>query len=124
MDHDPRFLEGSGCSTTGNFYKAHDPWESLWLERFGEEKDFIQGLILSTVALHHYSRGNLGGAPVAIPAGARQAGEVSRHLLGRRSQELPPPDERDHAPPAQRSRAAAARRENRAAHQTEAMIRP
>ena len=62
MDHDPRFLEGVELFNSGNFYKAHDPWESLWLERFGEEKDFIQGLILSTVALHHYSRGNLGGA--------------------------------------------------------------
>jgi len=62
MEHDPRFLEGVGLFNDRNFYKAHDPWESLWLERFGEEKDFIQGLILSTVALHHYSRGNLGGA--------------------------------------------------------------
>ena len=62
MEHDPRFLEGVGLFNDRNFYKAHDPWESLWLERFGEEKDFIQGLILSAVALHHYSRGNLGGA--------------------------------------------------------------
>ena len=62
MEHDPRFLEGVGLFNDRNFYKAHDPWESLWLERFGEEKDFIQGLILSTVALHHYSRGNLRGA--------------------------------------------------------------
>jgi uncharacterized protein len=62
MDHDPRFLEGVELFNSGNFYKAHDPWESLWLERFGEEKDFIQGLILSTVALHHYNRGNLRGA--------------------------------------------------------------
>jgi predicted metal-dependent hydrolase len=62
MDVDPRFLEGVELFNARNFYKAHDPWESLWLERFGEEKDFIQGLILSTVALHHYSRGNHRGA--------------------------------------------------------------
>ena len=62
MEHDPRFLEGVELFNARNFYQAHDPWESLWLERFGEEKDFIQGLILSTVALHHYARGNLGGA--------------------------------------------------------------
>ena len=41
MEHDPRFLEGVGLFNDRNFYKAHDPWESLWLERFGEEKDFI-----------------------------------------------------------------------------------
>lgn len=62
MEHDPRFLEGIELFNGGNYYKAHDPWESLWLERFGEEKDFIQGLILSTVAIHHYTRGNLRGA--------------------------------------------------------------
>lgn len=62
MEHDPRFLEGVELFNARDFYQAHDPWESLWLERFGEEKDFIQGLILSAVALHHYSRGNHRGA--------------------------------------------------------------
>jgi predicted metal-dependent hydrolase len=62
MQHDPRFLEGVELFNGRDFYKAHDPWESLWLERFGEEKDFIQGLILTTVALHHFTRGNLRGA--------------------------------------------------------------
>lgn len=62
MELDPRFVEGVELFNARNFYKAHDPWESLWLERFGEEKDFLQGLILTTVALHHYSRGNHRGA--------------------------------------------------------------
>ncbi|HVR84847.1 MAG TPA: DUF309 domain-containing protein [Planctomycetota bacterium] len=62
MDHDPRFLEGVELFNGRDFYKAHDPWESLWLERFGEEKDFLQGLILTTVALHHYTGGNHRGA--------------------------------------------------------------
>jgi predicted metal-dependent hydrolase len=62
MEHDPRFTDGVELFNARNFYQAHDPWESLWLERFGEEKDFLQGLILSAVALHHYTRGNLRGA--------------------------------------------------------------
>lgn len=62
MDHDPRFLEGVECFNRRDFYAAHDAWESLWLERFGEEKDFLQGLILSAVALHHYTRKNFNGA--------------------------------------------------------------
>ncbi|MBI3856367.1 MAG: DUF309 domain-containing protein [Planctomycetes bacterium] len=28
MDPDPRFLEGVELFNSGNFYKAHDPWES------------------------------------------------------------------------------------------------
>jgi predicted metal-dependent hydrolase len=62
MEHDPRFLEGVDHFNRRDFYAAHDAWESLWLERFGEEKDFLQGLILCAVALHHYGRNNLNGA--------------------------------------------------------------
>ena len=62
MDPDPRFLEGIEAFNQRDFYAAHDAWESLWLERFGEEKGFLQGLILCAVALHHYGRGNLNGA--------------------------------------------------------------
>ena len=62
MEDDPRFLEGVDLFNRKDFYAAHDPWESLWLERFGEEKDFIQGLILTAVALHHYANANLTGA--------------------------------------------------------------
>ena len=62
MEADPRFAEGVELFNKGDYYAAHDAWESLWLERFGEEKDFLQGLILSAVALHHWGRGNLRGA--------------------------------------------------------------
>ena len=59
---EPRFREGIEAFDRGDFYAAHDAWESLWLERFGEEKNFLQGLILCAVALHHYGRSNLNGA--------------------------------------------------------------
>lgn len=62
MKDDPRYLEGIQAFNKGDYYAAHDAWESLWLERFGEEKDFLQGLILCAVALHHYGRGNWKGA--------------------------------------------------------------
>ena len=62
MEYDSRYLQGVEHFNRHEFYEAHDPWEALWLERFGEEKNFLQGLILCTVALHHYSRGNLSGA--------------------------------------------------------------
>lgn len=61
MAHDPRYLEGIEHFNRRDFYAAHDAWESLWLERFGEEKNFLQGLILCAVALLHHQRGNLNG---------------------------------------------------------------
>jgi hypothetical protein len=62
MEHDPRFLDGLERFNRKDFYGAHDAWESLWLERFGEEKAFLQGLILCAVSLHHCERGNFRGA--------------------------------------------------------------
>jgi hypothetical protein len=62
MEPDPRFLEGIEHFNRRDFYASHDAWESLWLERFGEEKDFLQGLILCAVALHHAERRNFRGA--------------------------------------------------------------
>ena len=62
MEAEPRFREGLEAFNRGEFYEAHDAWESLWLERFGEEKDFLQGLILCAVALHHCERRNFRGA--------------------------------------------------------------
>jgi len=62
VDPDPRFHDGVALFNARDFYGAHDAWESLWLERFGEEKDFLQGLILCAVALHHAGRRNWNGA--------------------------------------------------------------
>jgi predicted metal-dependent hydrolase len=62
MTPDPRFQEGVEHFNRRDYYAAHDAWESLWLERFGEEKDFLQGLILCAVALLHYRRSNFRGA--------------------------------------------------------------
>lgn len=62
MGYDPRYLDGISQFNRRDFYAAHDAWESLWLETTGEEKDFLQGLILCAVALHHYSNRNFNGA--------------------------------------------------------------
>lgn len=59
---DGRFTKGMEEFNRGDFYAAHDAWEELWLERFGEEKNFLQGLILAAVSLHHYGNRNFGGA--------------------------------------------------------------
>jgi predicted metal-dependent hydrolase len=63
MAHDPRYLEGIEKFNAGDYYASHDSWEELWLETAqGEEKSYLQGLILAAVSLHHYRNGNLKGA--------------------------------------------------------------
>ncbi|MBI2470995.1 MAG: DUF309 domain-containing protein [Planctomycetes bacterium] len=46
----------------GNFFEAHETWEDQWrgIEK-SPEKYFIQGLIMTAVALHHYKRKNYTG---------------------------------------------------------------
>lgn len=56
------FYRGIALFNTQRFYDAHEVWEDVWRESRGLEKKFLQGLIQSAVAFHHYSTGNIAGA--------------------------------------------------------------
>jgi predicted metal-dependent hydrolase len=53
--------EGLQCYREGRFWHAHEHWESVWLQLSGQEKTFLQALIQTTAAFHHFKRGNLIG---------------------------------------------------------------
>src|SRR2546423_1699836 len=61
-EYDPRYLAGVLLFNRGDFFEAHEAWESLWMETFGPEKQFYQGLIQAAVGLCHFCNGNLRGA--------------------------------------------------------------
>lgn len=50
--------EGLQRYQTGEFFAAHESWESLWMVAGEPEKKFLQGLILVTAAFHHLERNN------------------------------------------------------------------
>ncbi len=60
--YDPRYLAGIVLFNRGDFFEAHEVWESLWMETPAPERRFYQGLIQAAVALVHFGNGNLGGA--------------------------------------------------------------
>ena len=60
--HDPRYLAGILLFNRGDFFEAHEVWESLWMETHGPEKPFVQGLIQAAVGLCHFCNGNIRGA--------------------------------------------------------------
>jgi hypothetical protein len=60
--YDPRYLAGIVLFNRGDFFEAHEVWESLWMETFSEEKRFYQGLIQAAVGLCHFCNGNVRGA--------------------------------------------------------------
>src|ERR1700704_6313402 len=60
--YDPRYLAGIVLFNRGDFFEAHEVWESLWMETFGPEGKFYQGLIQAAVGLCHFCNGNVRGA--------------------------------------------------------------
>lgn len=53
---------GLECYRNGQFFEAHEHWESMWLMLEEPEKSFLQALIQTTAAFHHYEAGNVSGA--------------------------------------------------------------
>jgi predicted metal-dependent hydrolase len=54
--------EGLTHYRAGEFFAAHESWESLWLVAQEPDKMFLQGLIQVTAAFHHLQRNNPLGA--------------------------------------------------------------
>ena len=59
---DSRFHAGVRLFNQREFFACHDEWEEVWGETLGEWREFLQGLIHATVALHHFEEDNLTGA--------------------------------------------------------------
>lgn len=54
--------EGLACYKRGEFFLAHEHWESVWLTLEEPEKSLLQALIQMTAAFHHLQAGNTAGA--------------------------------------------------------------
>lgn len=53
---DPRLDEGIRIYNEGHHWHAHECWEPLWMGLEGDDKLFLQGLIMSAAMLHQYGR--------------------------------------------------------------------
>jgi hypothetical protein len=53
---DPRLDEGIRLFNEGHFWHAHEAWEPLWMGLEGDDKLFLQGLIMCAAMLHQYER--------------------------------------------------------------------
>jgi predicted metal-dependent hydrolase len=60
--------EGLRLYNAGEFFNAHEEWESVWLTASEPEKTFLQGLIQVTAAFHHLQRDNRLGAALLLQA--------------------------------------------------------
>jgi predicted metal-dependent hydrolase len=62
MKNSDAYQRGIRLFNARQFYDAHEVWEDAWRESEGIEKRFLQGLIQTAVAFHHYSTGNAVGS--------------------------------------------------------------
>lgn len=53
--------EGLAEFNAGHHWHAHEAWEHLWLGLEGDDKVFVQGLIMAAAMLHQYGRGVVRG---------------------------------------------------------------
>ncbi len=59
--NDVEYREGIDLFNRGEFWHAHEAWETRWLRSSGRPRQFIQGLIQVAAALVHWQRGNQRG---------------------------------------------------------------
>jgi len=64
--------EGLRLYDAGEFFTAHEAWESVWLKVPEPEKTFLQGLIQVTAAFHHLQRNNRLGSVLLLQAALRK----------------------------------------------------
>jgi predicted metal-dependent hydrolase len=64
--------EGLRLYEAGQFFTAHEAWESVWLGSPEPEKTFLQGLIQVTAAFHHLQRDNRLGTVLLLQAALRR----------------------------------------------------
>ena len=64
--------EGLRLYDAGEFFTAHEAWESVWLTSPEPEKTFLQGLIQVTAAFHHLQNDNRLGTLLLLQAALRR----------------------------------------------------
>lgn len=63
-------LRAFGEFNRGDWFECHETLEELWVGEEGEVRDFYQGVLQLAVALHHWRKGNFGGAVRLLQGGA------------------------------------------------------
>jgi hypothetical protein len=64
--------EGLRCYQAGEFFLAHEHWESTWLKCEQPDKTFLQALIQVTAAFYHLQRKNSAGTSSLLQAALRR----------------------------------------------------
>ncbi len=85
-------IQGIAEYNAGDLFRCHTTLESLWRLSRGEARRFVQGMIQSTMGLHHAMRGNIAGSLRLLDRGMAKldgfAGDFAGIELGTFRREL------------------------------------
>jgi hypothetical protein len=73
---------GLACYRNGEFFLAHEHWESVWLACAEPEKTFLQALIQVAAAFHHWQRGNAAGTASLLRNALRKLSPCAGEFCG------------------------------------------
>jgi len=79
--HGP-LAEGLHLYHSGEFFAAHEAWESIWLTAPAPEKAFLQALIQIAAACHHLQRDNLLGTARLLHTALRRLDPYPPNFAG------------------------------------------
>jgi predicted metal-dependent hydrolase len=88
ISDDDKFHRGVSLFNAGDFFRAHEIWEELWLVESEPDKTFLQGLIQAAAAFHHYSQGNFSGAESLLASAATKLQRFPADHCGIRTSEF------------------------------------
>jgi len=74
--------DGLACYRRGQFFLAHEHWESVWLTLEEPQKSFLQALIQVTAAFHHRENGNAAGTISLLRRALRRLEFCRSHFAG------------------------------------------
>jgi len=77
-----QFLKGIELFNQRQFYECHDTLEEIWLQESSDEQPFLQGMIQSAVAFHHYSQGKRGAARAMFKLALEKLETYPAHYQG------------------------------------------
>jgi uncharacterized protein len=72
-----QLLEAMRQFNTREWFECHETLEDLWVGEEGEVREFYQGVLQVSVALHHWRNGNFGGAISLLKGGVVYLSRVS-----------------------------------------------
>jgi uncharacterized protein len=78
----PEFWQGVEQFNQGKFYDCHDTLEAIWLECYGTEKKFYQGILQIAVACYHLSHLNWRGCAILLGEGMSRLSQYPPDYAG------------------------------------------